>query len=149
VLVRDEYPETPETIASAKAHQETERAEGIARLLAMMSDVHDLDSQPEHVRQHFGQWGLIAVRGSALGAEQFRLCGLALHASAQAGHDLDAARERYCALDLLNPNNHAERFHWSELATRMIRSWQNVMSGETTHAAKRLYFDRLYPGDAS
>ena len=146
VMTRDPYPQTEESIARAKAAQETERAEGIARLLAGFDGI-DIDREDDHIRKRYAMCGLVAVRMAALGADQFRLCGLALHTAAQAAADLDAHHEHYPALDLLSEQNSRERKHWTQIASRAVESWQHVMGGTTSHEAKLLYFHRLYPGE--
>jgi hypothetical protein len=137
-------PETEDSKARAREAQETERAEALARILAHFNGIHDLHAEPEATRQHFAQWGLIAVRGSSLGARQFRCVALALHAAAQAGHDCDASQEHYAAQDLLAERNAHERYHWSLVATRIVRAYHHVLGGQTTRTAMDLYGPRLF-----
>jgi hypothetical protein len=136
-------PETEDTKATALAAQESGRAEFIARALAEYSGYHDLASEPEHIRQHFAQWGLIAVRGSAFTGNPFRFCALASHAAAQACADLEAHLEHYPAVDLLAPKNAYERQHWSQLAGRAVQTYLDVLGGKTAEAAKDVYAERL------
>ena len=142
---------TEDSIARAKDAQQAGRAEGIARLLAHFSGIERLDLEPEATRKHFAQWGWIAVRGAELSSEQFRTVGLALHASAQAGADLEGHLEHFAVPDLLMvPADPYElnriqrlRSHWTQMATRIIRTYLNVLGNETTEQATSLYGSRL------
>jgi prophage DNA circulation protein len=136
-------PVTEASIAAARDVQEIERAEGIAILLANFSGIYDLKSEPEQTRKHFAQWGLIAVRGSSLGANQFRTVALAMHAAAQAAHDCEAHLEQYPAQDLLCERNAYERQHWSVISSRAVQAYLGVVGGVTTRAAQGLYAERL------
>lgn len=119
--------QSPERTAAAKSQQEIERAEGLAQLLANFEGYHDLRNQPEHIRKHFAQWALLAIRGSAFGPDQFRHAQRALAYAAQAAHDCDAASQQYVALDLKAPRNHAENFAWSLIAQRTIEAYRSCM----------------------
>lgn len=135
--------ESDDTKSAALAVQESGRAEFIARALADYSGYPDLASEPEHIRQHFAQWGLIAVRGSAFTGNPFRYCALASHAAAQASADLDAHLEHYPAVDLLAPKNAHERQHWSQLTGRAVQTYLDVLGGKTTGVATTIYAERL------
>jgi hypothetical protein len=136
-------PETPETVAAALEAQELERATCIKRLLALFCDIHQLELESEATQQHFAQWGMIAVRGASLGADQFRHVALASHAAAQAGSDLCASLEQYAAVDLLQADHAKERQWWTQISSRAVQTYLRVLGGPQTQAAWGLYGDRL------
>lgn len=138
-------PESEESRARALDAQESERAEGLAMLLASFNGIHDLHAEPEETRRHFAQWALVAVRGSFLGKTQFRACGLALHAAAAAGQDWESRKELYQPVDLLSPENSYERMHWTQLASEIVRTYLKVLGAcvRDTQMAEQVYGKRL------
>ena len=143
---------TDESIARAKDKQEEERCKGVGRLLAHFCGIDRLDLESEETQKHFFQWGFIAVRGSLLSKDQFRTVGLATHAAAQAGADLEGHLEHFAVPDLLMvPSDPYElnriqrlRSHWTQMATRIVRTYLNVLGNETTEQAASLYGSRLH-----
>jgi len=132
---------TPDSVARAKEAQFEERAQGIARLLAHFNGIERLDLEPEATRAHFVKCGFAAVRMAELSSGQFRIVGLATHAAAQAGADLEGHLEHFAVPDLLSDPR--ERSHWTQVATRIIRTYLNVMGNETLEQAQSLYSSRL------
>lgn len=128
------YPETPESIARAKEAQETEQADVLARILAAMKGYPELEHEGDHVRQHFAQWALIALRGSALDAEQFRVVVLAHRQAAQCAENISAGIERYEARDLASALNTADNCYWTQIASGVIRHYQTVLGCKNPEA---------------
>lgn len=130
-------------VEAALEAQEIERAEAIAMLLANFNGIYDLKAEPEQTRQHFAQWGLIAVRGAHLGARQFRTVALAAHAAAQALHNAEAGLEGFTSLDLLAPHNGYERQHCTIRASRAVEEYKKVLGGTSTKEAWERFAGRL------
>jgi hypothetical protein len=134
-------PESLDTKARAAATQEEERATGLALLLASFDGYAQLWKEPEHIRQHFAQWALIALRGSSFGAGQFHYQPLALHAAAQAAATCEAHQEQFEAPDLCS--NSDEQRHWYLVMQRGLTAYHECLGGKTTDTAQRLFGTRM------
>lgn len=120
VLPRAIEAQTKESIKRAKDARETEQAEAIARILAIMHGYEDLDNQPQHIRKHFAKWGFISVRGSAFDAGQFRALVTASRVAAQAAEDCAARIERYEAVSLTDPQYAAAACYWNQVSQSVV-----------------------------
>ena len=113
-------PPTDDSVKRAKEARETEQAEALARILAIMHGYLELDKEPAHIRKHFAKWGWIAVRGSAFDAGQFRALVTASRVAAQAAEDCAARIERYEAVSLTDPQYAAAATYWNQVSQAVV-----------------------------
>ena len=121
---------------------EGDRAEVFAHLLAAMNGYPNVDQEgDEHLKKHFGYWGWISARGSALHAGQFRIFPLAVHHAAQSAIDCYYDSEHCERIALSDPRcANYERKTWNDIAQKAILAYLDVLGDPLkTELLRRFY----------